>query len=139
MKYSITLTKYDDNTILVSSNTEIEGTVSKFNKIKDENKQMMIALADFLGYEPSHILDFSGIMEYEFEDDEDQEKTMKVHGICKDCAFRGQKGAKGMPQHLYCNRPGCGRVIKNIHMKNCDYYQKANEKQMRAIRLRARA
>lgn len=68
----ITLIKCDDGAIWVTSDEDQNGTESTFNKITDERKQMMIALANFLGYEPSRILDFSGIMEYEFEDDEEE-------------------------------------------------------------------
>ena len=66
----ITLIRCDDNTIWVTSDENQIGSESKFNKIKDEKKRMMIALAEFLGYEPARILDFSGMYEYEFEDDE---------------------------------------------------------------------
>ena len=69
---TITLTKCDDGAIWVTSDENQVGTESTFNKVVDEEKQMMIALAEFLGYEPAHILDFSGIMEYEFEDDEEE-------------------------------------------------------------------
>ena len=65
----ITLIKCDDGSIWVTSDDDQIGTESKFNKITDENKQMMIALADFLGYEPSHILDFAGFMEYDLEEE----------------------------------------------------------------------
>lgn len=54
----ITITKCDDNTILVTSDTNKIGTKSVFEGIKDEDKRMMIALADFLGYESSSVLCF---------------------------------------------------------------------------------
>lgn len=58
MMKQITLIKCDDNTIWVTSDENGIGTESKFNKITDEGKQMMIALADFLGYEPANVLWF---------------------------------------------------------------------------------
>lgn len=67
----ITLIKCDDGAIWVTSDENQIGTESTFGKITDESKQMMIALAEFLGYEPAHLLDFEGICEYEFEDDDD--------------------------------------------------------------------
>lgn len=68
----ITLIKCEDGAIWVTSDENQIGTESTFKKITDEKKQMMIALAEFLGYEPSHLLDFSGIMEYDFEEDEEE-------------------------------------------------------------------
>lgn len=59
---------------------------------------------------------------------------MKVKGICKDCEYRWQLGAKGQPKHLYCNRPGSGRVVKNLNMKSCPYYQKASDAKMKILR-----
>lgn len=54
----ITLIKCDDGAIWVTSDENEIGTESIFKDIKDEDKQMMIALADFLGYEPSSVLCF---------------------------------------------------------------------------------
>lgn len=54
----ITLIKCDDGAIWVTSDENEIGTESYFNKIKNEDKQMMIALAEFLGYEPSSVLCF---------------------------------------------------------------------------------
>jgi len=54
----ITLKKCEDGAIWVTSDTDQNGTESTFDKITDESMQMMIALADFLGYEPAHVLDF---------------------------------------------------------------------------------
>lgn len=54
----ITLIKCEDGTIWVTSDENQNGTESRFNKIKDEKKQFMIALAEFLGYEPAHVLEF---------------------------------------------------------------------------------
>lgn len=54
----ITLIKCDDGAIWVTSDENEIGIESYFNKIKDEDKQMMIALAEFLGYEPSSVLCF---------------------------------------------------------------------------------
>ena len=53
---SITLTKCDDGTIWVTSDEDSIGTESTFNKITDEGEQMLIALAEFLEYEPVELL-----------------------------------------------------------------------------------
>lgn len=63
----ITLIKCDDGSISVSADEGQINTKSTFDTITDENEQFMIALADFLGYEPAHLLDFEGLMDY-FED-----------------------------------------------------------------------
>jgi len=54
----IILTKCDDGAIWVTSDENQNGTESYFDSIQDEDKQMMIALANFLGYEPSNVLCF---------------------------------------------------------------------------------
>lgn len=54
----ITLIKYEDGSIWVTSDENEVGTESTFKEIKDEDQQMMIALADFLGYEPASVLCF---------------------------------------------------------------------------------
>ena len=53
---SITLIKCDDETIWVTSDEDLIGTESKFNKITDEGERMLIALAEFLEYEPVNLL-----------------------------------------------------------------------------------
>lgn len=63
----ITLIKCEDGAIWVTSDEDGIGTESAFKKITDERKQMMIALAEFLGYEPSSVLCFDD----GFEDDDD--------------------------------------------------------------------
>ena len=63
----ISLIKCDDGSIWVTSDENQNGTESKFNKITDERKQMMIALAEFLGYEPANVLWF----DEPFEDEEE--------------------------------------------------------------------
>lgn len=55
----IVLTKCEDNVIWVTSDEDAIGIENVFEKnTTDTNKQMMIALAAFLGYEPSDILNF---------------------------------------------------------------------------------
>ena len=54
----ITLIRTKDNTIWVTSDKNRIGTETAFKNIKNEDKQMMIALAEFLGYEPSSVLCF---------------------------------------------------------------------------------
>lgn len=60
---------------------------------------------------------------------------MKVKGICKDCMYRWQWGAKGQPQHLWCTKQS--RVIKNHKMQSCKDYEKTNKEQLKIIRWRA--
>ena len=60
----ITLLRCDDGAIWVTSDENIVGTETTFSKIKDEDKQMMIALAEFLGYEPGSVLCFDDDEEY---------------------------------------------------------------------------
>lgn len=56
---SITLIKCDDGkTIWVTSDDNQIGTESTFKNIIDPGEQFMIALAEFLGYEPANILCF---------------------------------------------------------------------------------
>lgn len=55
----ITLIKCDDGAIWVTSDEDQNGTESTFDKITDESEQMMIALAEFLGYEPANLLNFN--------------------------------------------------------------------------------
>lgn len=67
---TITIT-FEDNTVTVTDGRHTE--TSNFNKITDESKRALIALANFYGYEPAHLLDFEGLGEYEFEDDIDDD------------------------------------------------------------------
>ena len=61
MEY-ITLKKCEDGVIWVTSDEDQIGTESKFKLIKDEGQQFLIALAEFLGYEPYELFKhaFSG-------------------------------------------------------------------------------
>ena len=55
----ITLIKCDEGkTIWVTSDENQIGSESSLIEIQDEDKQFMIALAEFLGYEPSSVLAF---------------------------------------------------------------------------------
>ena len=54
----ITLIKCDDGAIWVTSNENEIGIEVHFKKIENEAQQMMIALAEFLGYEPANVLCF---------------------------------------------------------------------------------
>lgn len=53
---TIYLKKCDDGSIWVTSDEDPIGTESRFVKITDEKQQMLIALAEFLGYEPYELL-----------------------------------------------------------------------------------
>lgn len=54
----ITLIKCDDGAIWVTSDENEIGTESTFDKIMDEDKKMLIALCDFLGYDHTSVLCF---------------------------------------------------------------------------------
>ena len=55
----VTLVKTDaDMAVLVTSDENQNGSLTSFRRTKDEDKQFMIALANFLGYEPSSLLCF---------------------------------------------------------------------------------
>ena len=63
-EYTITL-KLTDNgkTVWASSNEDPIGEESTFKTITDRGEQMLIALATYLGYEPSMVLNLEGIEE----------------------------------------------------------------------------
>ena len=65
-EYTITL-KLTDNgkTVWASSNEDPIGDESTFKTITDRGEQMLIALATYLGYEPSMVLNLEGIEEEE--------------------------------------------------------------------------
>lgn len=65
-EYTITL-KLTDNgkTVWASSNEDPIGEESAFKTITDRGEQMLIALATYLGYEPSMVLNLEGILEEE--------------------------------------------------------------------------
>lgn len=65
-EYTITL-KLTDNgkTVWASSNEDPLGEESTFKTITDRGEQMLIALATYLGYEPSMVLNLEGILEEE--------------------------------------------------------------------------
>jgi hypothetical protein len=65
-EYTITL-KLTDNgkTVCVASNEDPIGEESTFKTITDRGEQMLIALATYLGYEPSMVLNLEGILEEE--------------------------------------------------------------------------
>jgi hypothetical protein len=65
-EYTITL-KLTNNgkTVCVSSNEDPDGEEAEFKTITDRGEQMLIALATYLGYEPSWVLNLEGIEEEE--------------------------------------------------------------------------
>lgn len=79
---TITIT-FEDNTVVVTDGRHTE--TSNFNKITDESKRALIALANFYGYEPAHLLDFEGLGEYEFEDDIDDDNDF-LQGLANEAA-----------------------------------------------------
>lgn len=54
----ITLIKTEDNTIWVTSDEDANGIESKIDRYYDDGQSMLIALAEFLGYEPLELLNF---------------------------------------------------------------------------------
>lgn len=60
---------FEDNKVVVTNGRQT--STSSFNKIIDKSKRALIALAEFFEYEPAHLLDFEGLGEYKFEDDDD--------------------------------------------------------------------
>lgn len=54
----ITLIKTEDNTIWVTSDEDANGIESKIDRCYDDGQSMLIALAEFLGYEPLELLNF---------------------------------------------------------------------------------
>ena len=64
--YTITLKVVDGGkTIWVTSNEDPNGEEAEFKTITDRGEQMLIALATYLGYEPSMVLNLEGILEEE--------------------------------------------------------------------------
>lgn len=53
---TIHMTKCDDGAIWVTSDEDLNGTESTFKEIKDEKQQFLVALAEFLGYEPDELM-----------------------------------------------------------------------------------
>ena len=79
-EYTITL-KLTDNgkTVWVNSNEDPIGEESTFKHITDRQEQMLIALAQYLGFEPSWVLNLEGIEEEEAtEDTEPSTEPWKV-------------------------------------------------------------
>lgn len=64
--YTITLKVVDSGkAIWVTSNEDPNGEEAEFKTITDRGEQMLIALATYLGYEPSMVLNLEGIEEEE--------------------------------------------------------------------------
>lgn len=59
---------------------------------------------------------------------------MMVTGICKDCAYRWQYGVKCQKQHLWCIKQS--RIVKNIRLKSCQFYEPATKAQIDSLRKR---
>lgn len=64
----IILEKVGDDLIHVESNYDIVGMDIRVPKVDDESAQCMIALAEFLGYDPQDILNFDLTMEDDYGD-----------------------------------------------------------------------
>ena len=54
---TITITLEDKNVIVTDGN---ETDTSYFNKITDDSERVLIALANFYGYEPAELFNFDG-------------------------------------------------------------------------------
>ena len=59
---------------------------------------------------------------------------MKVSGVCKDCVYSWQYGAKNNPQHAWCCKRG--GYVKNTKMKACNDYEQASENTLKILRKR---
>lgn len=59
---------------------------------------------------------------------------MRVTGICRDCRYRWQMGAKGQQQHLWCCKES--RIVKNTKMKSCSHYDRASDDEIQSKRKR---
>lgn len=65
-EYTITLKVVDGGkAVWVTSNEDPNGEEAEFKTITDRGEQMLIALATYLGYEPSMVLNLEGILEEE--------------------------------------------------------------------------
>lgn len=49
-------------------------------------------------------------------------------GICADCRYRSQLGAKGVKKHLYCNFSHA--IVKNPKKKGCPNYMQASDEKL---------
>lgn len=73
-EYTITLKVVDGGkAILVTSNEDPDGEEAEFKHITDRSEQMLIALAQYLGYEPSMVLNLEGI-----EEEEELSKDLEI-------------------------------------------------------------
>lgn len=57
---------------------------------------------------------------------------MQVKGICKDCRYRWRYGAKGLPEHLFCQKDS--RIVKNPRMKSCRKYEQADTETLKHLK-----
>lgn len=72
--YTITLKVVDSGkAIWVTSNEDPNGEEAEFKTITDRGEQMLIALATYLGYEPSMVLNLEGI-----EEEEELSKDLEI-------------------------------------------------------------
>lgn len=73
-EYTITLKVVDGGkAIWVTSNEDPNGEEAEFKTITDRGEQMLIALATYLGYEPSMVLNLEGI-----EEEEELSKDLEI-------------------------------------------------------------
>lgn len=80
-EYTITL-KLTNNgkTVYVTSNEDPTGEESKFKTITDRQDKMLIALASYLGFEPSWVLNLESIQEEEEATEGSEEWKVFYHG-----------------------------------------------------------
>jgi hypothetical protein len=80
-EYTITL-KLTNNgkTVYVTSNEDPAGEESKFKIITDRQDKMLIALASYLGFEPSWVLNLESIQEEEEATEDTEEWKVFYHG-----------------------------------------------------------
>lgn len=57
----VRIVKCEDGVIWVTSDSDRIGMECTFKQVEDPGDQMLIALAEFLGYEPSEVLNLESI------------------------------------------------------------------------------
>ena len=109
-EYTITLKVVDGGkAICVTSNEDPDGEEAEFKTITDRGEQMLIALATYLGYEPSMVLNLEGIEEEE-EATKDTEpwKVFEIDGkeVCSYTLLGEGKGEEAATKDLLAAEHG---------------------------------
>lgn len=97
---TITLKKCEEGTIWVTSDEDQNGTESSFVKITDEKEQMMIALAEFLRFEPANVLNFESIQKIDEDENEEIETTPEERYNARTIEFVSSDGVYRIKDRL---------------------------------------